>query len=358
MRCPTLSELPVPPPGKIGWPWMEDSLQFPDTIYSMECKAYSTGMPDGHPWPKISIVTPSYNQGQFIEETIRSVLLQGYPNLEYMIIDGGSTDNSVEIIKKYEKHLAYWVSEKDRGQAHAINKGLKLATGEFAAYQNADDIYWANCFERVGTILGSGQYDVLFATADILDEFGQRKPALCPIPEPQLDVLVRFWNGPENIFPSQGFFARLDLIRSLGFFDEGYYHKMDYDLFCRILDTVSRHRILRIDDVVASFRIHPDSKTAGKSRRNFSEGLEISRRYWNRLPGESPQSMKREALVGEAYDAMHLASAAVDRGDIRAALKPLLLAWHRSPRLAFTRWSFCLFARILRAVVSHSCFTA
>ena len=82
-------------------------------------------------WPRISIVTPSYNQGQFIEETIRSILLQGYSNLEYIIIDGGSTDKSVEIIKKYEPWLSYWVSEKDRGQSHAINKGFGCSTGSF-----------------------------------------------------------------------------------------------------------------------------------------------------------------------------------------------------------------------------------
>ena len=103
-------------------------------------------MPNGEAWPRISIVTPSFNQGQFIEETIRSILLQGYPNLEYIIIDGGSTDESVEIIKKYEPWLTYWVSEKDRGQAHAINKGLERCTGEILAYINSDDYYYPGCF--------------------------------------------------------------------------------------------------------------------------------------------------------------------------------------------------------------------
>ena len=106
----TLQDLPTPPEDKTGWPWTEQTEVFPDK------------MPDGSDWPRISIVTPSYNQGQFIEETIRSILLQGYPNLEYIIIDGGSNDNSVEIIKKYEHYLSYWISESDRGQSHAINK--------------------------------------------------------------------------------------------------------------------------------------------------------------------------------------------------------------------------------------------
>src|SRR5436190_21083496 len=92
-------------------------------------------------FPKISVVTPSYNQGQFLEATITSILDQKYPNLEYIIMDGGSTDNSIEIIKKYEKHLSYWQSQKDRGQNHAITEGFKHATGEIFAYLNSDDKY-------------------------------------------------------------------------------------------------------------------------------------------------------------------------------------------------------------------------
>ena len=112
MRSPELGQLPTPPAGKTGWPWTVETPPLPPE------------RPDGSPWPQISIVTPSYNQGQFIEETIRSILLQGYPDLEYIIIDGGSTDESIEMIKKYGPWLTQWISEKDRGQAHAINKGL------------------------------------------------------------------------------------------------------------------------------------------------------------------------------------------------------------------------------------------
>src|SRR4051812_20683804 len=108
------------------------------------------------PLPKITIVTPSYNQGHFLEQTIQSVLDQNYPNLEYIICDGGSKDQSVEIIKKYEKHLAYWCSEKDRGQSHAINKGFERATGDIYAYINSDDFFHPGAFDRVAETWQSG----------------------------------------------------------------------------------------------------------------------------------------------------------------------------------------------------------
>lgn len=137
MRCPVLTDLPPPPSGRAGWPWTEESPQIPQILA------------DGSPWPRMSIVTPSYNQGQFIEQTIRSVLHQGYPNLEYIIIDGGSIDESVEIIRKYERWLAHWVSEPDDGQAAAINKGMTKSTGQILGWLNSDDFLLPGALRKV-----------------------------------------------------------------------------------------------------------------------------------------------------------------------------------------------------------------
>lgn len=137
IRCPSLDELPAPPFNKTGWPWTEESCPLPAT------------MPDGSLWPSISLATPSLNQGQYLEETIRSVLLQGYPDLEYIIIDGGSTDSSLKIIDKYKKWITYWESEPDNGQSHAINKGLSIGSGDIFAYINSDDYYEPGAFEVI-----------------------------------------------------------------------------------------------------------------------------------------------------------------------------------------------------------------
>src|SRR5262245_54402053 len=156
----------LPPSCKTGWPWsVNATASDPD----------SAGRCD---WPRISIVTPSFNQGPFLEETIRSVLLQDYPNLEYIIIDGGSTDESVDIIQKYEPWLAYWISEKDSGQAEAVNKGFAACTGDLLGFINSDDFYAtgalrevAATWERAGCpidALISGSVHDISATGSVL----------------------------------------------------------------------------------------------------------------------------------------------------------------------------------------------
>jgi len=131
---------------------------------------------------RISVVTPSYNQGQFLEETILSVLDQNYPNLEYMIIDGGSTDNSVDIIKKYEKYLTFWVSEKDNGQTYAINKGFNKASGDLVNWINSDDLLEDGALKMLGeTLLEYPDADFIYGDYRAIDQYSntiyQRKSA-------------------------------------------------------------------------------------------------------------------------------------------------------------------------------------
>lgn len=163
MQCPSLNELPLPVADKRGWPWTEESLPLPET------------MADGKPWPRISIVTPSYNQGRFLEETLRSVLLQGYPDLEYIVIDGGSTDESGEIIRKYEAWLTYWVSERDQGQSDAINKGWRRCTGDIIVWLNSDDGYAPNALCEVARAFQANAFPAMvYGQEIVMDHQGNR----------------------------------------------------------------------------------------------------------------------------------------------------------------------------------------
>jgi glycosyltransferase involved in cell wall biosynthesis len=228
-------------------------------------------MPDGAPWPRISIVTPSYNQGQFIEETIRSVLLQGYPNLEYIIIDGGSTDNSVEIIKKYEPWLAYWVSEKDRGQSHAINKGWERATGEIIAYINSDDIYTLGAFEKVAMCFSAdikvstivGKINGIDAFSHITGISGNpyfpcEKPCDLSLFDPDL------WFLPQPA----SFWSRYALEKAGMYVREDLHYTMDRELFYR---TCKVGKVALIDKALASFRNHGQNKSVSQTLSMYKE---------------------------------------------------------------------------------------
>jgi glycosyltransferase involved in cell wall biosynthesis len=185
MGCPSLKELHDPPRDKTGWPWTEASPQLP------------VSLPDGSSWPRISIVTPSYNQGRFIEETIRSVLLQGYPNLEYIIIDGGSSDDSVDIIKKYEPWLGYWVSESDNGQYDAINKGFAVSTGNVMIWLNSDDMLVENGLMAVGSIFARFAPKVQWVTGlpAYWDEQGRLLRILTPLHHNRLLMRLGCYEG-------------------------------------------------------------------------------------------------------------------------------------------------------------------
>lgn len=251
MRCPCLYELPPPPPGKTGWPWNEESPQTPNK------------MPDGREWPRISIVTPSFNQADFIEETIRSVLLQGYPDLEYFVIDGGSTDGSVEIIRRYAPWLAGWGSEKDRGQSHAINKGFERCTGNLITFQNSDDFYLPGALFELGRLYSHqpqcGAVVGAFANAN-----GSSKLDM-PVP-PQLHVRTPadLTLGPPGVYrlhQVSTIYTRRALDSVGRHVDEQLKYVMDRELLYRVCKRFS----VQITDVcVAAFRRHAGSKTVSQ----------------------------------------------------------------------------------------------
>lgn len=243
MRCPILSQLPAPPRGKSGWPWTEESPQLPEA------------MSDGHPWPRISIVTPSYNQGRFIEETIRSILLQGYPDLEYIIMDGGSTDNSVEIIEKYGKWLTYWVSEPDRGQSAAINRGFKKASGQIYTWLNSDDYLLKNALINVSTAYRvSPRAGGWFGGCLTVDVKGKIMWTQWPN---RLDAEGLADGNRNSVWQPACFFSEKAWQES-GPLEEDLYYGMDFDLWLKI---AKRFSIEKVNDVLAAVRFHKNAKT-------------------------------------------------------------------------------------------------
>ena len=208
--------------------------------------------------PKISIVTPSYNQGDYLEDTIQSVLDQSYQNLEYIIIDGGSTDNSVNIIKKYEKYLAYWVSEKDQGQSHAINKGFSHATGDIFAWLNSDDCYMTEALDCiVSTYIKNKNYDIFVGTGQIVDAHGNALHNTKPPGEITVESIYNWFNGSDFVQPSC-FFTKEAWLRS-GPLDENIHIALDVDLWLRM--AISGCKYLSVDKVISSVKWHEKAKT-------------------------------------------------------------------------------------------------
>lgn len=182
---------------------------------------------------RISVVTPSFNQGQFLEETIRSVLDQNYPDLEYIIIDGGSTDNSVNIIRKYSSKLAYWQSTKDRGQSHAINVGFQHATGDIFLWLNSDDLLLPDSLSTISTYFTNHPHcSWLIAESVIIDADGLFLNVRSPI-IPSAETMVRWMQG--TWFAQQSVFWRKSLWLSVGLLDENLHYVMDWDLWLRFL---------------------------------------------------------------------------------------------------------------------------
>jgi glycosyltransferase involved in cell wall biosynthesis len=209
----------------------------------------------GDLYPLLSVVTPSYNQGAFLERTIRSVLNQGYPNLEFIIIDGGSTDNSVEIIRRYESRLAYWISEKDRGQSDALNKGFRKATGEIVGWQNSDDIYLPGAFFAAAEAFRRHP-EADFFYGNRLDLDG-RDEVIGETRFTKFSRLVYQYDGIS--LGTQSMFFRRPVLARVGFLDTELCFAMDYEWFLRA--ACQGCRFCRIPAYLGAMRRHGEAKT-------------------------------------------------------------------------------------------------
>lgn len=261
---------------KLNWPWSNSICR---EKYDLQ-----------NNWPKISIVTPSYNQGQFIEETILSILNQNYPNLEYIIIDGGSTDNTVDVIKKYESKITFWVSEPDKGQADAINKGLKYCTGDIFNWINSDDLLAPDALFEIATEFYSTEYDVLAGA--VLNDFdnsfgvkhiGQNKN-LTLLTILKIKTSDFYYHQP-GVWLKRGNMEELPVINST------LHYYFDWDYMLKYLSKFPS--ISYVNKTLVYFRAHNNSKTISEQGNYHHEILQVYKNFNNFL--SIKHSLKKRA---------------------------------------------------------------
>jgi len=294
--------------------------------------------------PLISIVTPSFNQGAYIEDTIKSVLNQNYPHFEHIIIDGGSTDGTIDILGNY-RHLI-WVSERDSGQSEAINKGLKRTRGEIIGWLNSDDCYTSGAFFTAVRELDKAQDRyIIFGDCDVIDERG-RRIGYCKGRLPDPLALMRYWDRDYTI-PQPSVFFHRDILHRLGYLDERLHYAMDYDFWLRI----SKHyRIHYVKKTLAMMRVHDRTKSKPGDEVFEREWFRISKRNWG-----SPFSMSCYKYIFKALNfrsnVMRISAySRMDELSLKEFRKKIMVSIASNPLHVFNRKSL---SALFRATLGH-----
>lgn len=276
--------------------------------------------------PKITVITPSYNQGDFIEDTIKSVLLQNYPNLEFFVFDGGSTDKTVEILKKYEKSIDFWISEKDKGQSDAINKGFKKATGDIICWLNSDDLFTPDTLIYIANKYIKTQFDFVYGRNVYL--FSKINMLLL---NPTTNLANNFAIKDCDFLVQPSTFWSKKLLEKNGLLSENLHYSFDWEWFIRAQN--NGFQLEKSDRILSVYRIHEEHKSSSAGQKRIHEIAEIYKKNHNKQ-------------VADAYLRLNATPWKIT---IRRILKrlPNIMSWILW-KLKFSRISFHQFRSILQ----------
>ncbi len=291
-------------------------------------------------FPKISVVTPSFNQAEYLAETLDSIFAQRYPNLEVIVIDGGSTDRSTDVIRRYQDKIAYWESEKDRGQAHAINKGFEKTTGEIVCWLNSDDVFLPGALDAVAHFFNNHPGWDWISGPSL--KFGQGAYEVGGFYELPRDRAEWFVHCPISQ-PST--FWRRSLYERFGGLDEEFHFALDYEYWIRfVVGGVDLHFV---DRPLSAYRLHDVSKTVAQAERFKGDELRLRDKYKEALTQSEQSRLSRLLANSQAMDDLTAAVMRMQDGEWTEARRRVTSVLAKRPGLLFTRIGAASLYRVL-----------